>query len=104
MWSNISAENLDVCQQLTNKRKGEFFGEEEYEISYHVFRARFVVWISYEISFCGVNETVDTIKQMSVPYEHDKFGWKTDQVVKRFITDYLVDDFSNLYTVIFYRK
>ena len=61
MWSNISAENLDVCQQLTKKRKGEFFGEEEYEISYHVSCARFVIWISYEISFCGVNESVDTI-------------------------------------------
>ena len=104
MWSNISAEYFDVCQQLANKLKGEFIGEEEYEISYHVFCARFVVWISYEISFCGVNKIVDTIKRMSVAYEIDKFGWKTDPVVKRFITDYLDDDFSNLYTVIFYRK
>ena len=61
----------------------------------------FAFWISFEVYFDGLHEIVDTIKQMSVAYESDKFGWKNDPLVKKFATDYLDHDFSNLCTVIF---
>ena len=38
---------------------------------------------------------------MLVAYDLEKFGWNSDPLVKKFVTDYLDDDFSNLCIAIF---
>ena len=76
MCSNKSAANFDVYQRLTKELKAEHFEEK----------------IAY------------TLKKLSIIYKFDKFGWNFDHSVEMFINDYLDNGFSNLCTVIFFRK
>ena len=103
MCENISSEDFNVCQQVAKELRSKSFGE-NYEISYQVSCTKLVVWISFEIYFGAVDKRVDTIKQLSVDYELHKFGRKAELVVKKFVTDYVDDDFSKLCTPTFYRK
>ena len=73
MCKNVSPEDFNVCRQLAKELTSTSFCE-NYEISYHVSCTKFVFWISFEVYFVGIYKIVDTIKQMSVAYELDKFG------------------------------
>ena len=103
MCENISSEDFNVYQQVAKELRSKPFGE-NYEISYQVSCTKFAVWISFENYFGAVDKRVNTIKQLSLDFELDKFGWKTELVVKNFVTDYVDDDFSKLCTPTFYRK
>ena len=86
----------------TEDLNSKSFGE-NYEIIHHFSCTRFAAWISFENNFEAVDEIVDLIKQLSVALELDKFGWKTELVVKRFTTYLADDDFPNQCTVVFYK-